>query len=278
MTRRNAINNISAAVLLACSAAPAALANFIETNVNYNQVGPSTVNATNFSFELNVSFNTPGDYSGATVSYPGTGSPATMAPENSTSFFLFQGFSTLSALHAAFGFGTYNVALSAGNLPATTLQIAYAADSFPAAVPALSASTFSALNGLDPSTALAVVYNASAANTSNDPNEKSQTFFTIRDAATNAVVLNLISASSSTGTTIPANTLLANHKYSWDVAFESYDFVSTSQGNFQIASVTATDGSFTTGGIPEPATAGLAGIGLLAYAVFRRVRKRSHVN
>jgi hypothetical protein len=47
---------------------------------------------------------------------------------------------------SAFGFGTYNVTLDAGNLPATSQQIAYSMDSFEtSSVPGLTAAAFTGL-------------------------------------------------------------------------------------------------------------------------------------
>lgn len=268
------------AALLSLTAAQPVLASLLpsigfETNENYQQVSATPpVNPTNYSLEISVTFTNPGDYSGASVTYPGPGSMVLPATK-STQFAFFQSYATLGALHAAFPLGAYNFTIDAGNQQPTVIaQVAYSADLFETSgVPALTPVTFNGLNGMNPSAAFNITYNSFT------PNANSNlpiTYFEVNDLSNNnAAVLFLSNPPSSTGFTLPANALLPNHNYSWELVFDDNLRSQNASLNLsQIESDVITNGTFTTGAAtPEPATFGLIGVGVAGLAVLRRGRR-----
>ena len=281
LPRRLSLSSLAAlTALLSLTTAHPVLANgiAIETNVQYVQVSATPpVTPTNYSEELSAGFTNPGDYSNAIVTYPGPGSPLTLPYVNSYEFYFYQTYATLSALHTAFPLGAYNFTVNAGNQPTYTGQIEYSADSFATSVPALSAATFNGLNGLNSSAALSIAYNSFTTNTSNNANESGVSLFQIYDSTNDAAVFSINSVPSSTGGILPANTLLPNHTYTWELAFE--DNLSEPNANGTPATLETeviTTGTFTTGpATPEPATFALIGLGVAGLAIRRRARRRS---
>lgn len=244
-------------------------------NTTYNQTTSSPpVTPAGYWISLGGGMQNPGDFNTASVTYPGPGSPANL-PISGTSFgFSTPYFSSLAALQLQYPFGTYTY--TATNTITSTSQIGalnYAANLFTSNIPALSSSTFTGLTGLNPAAPFNAGFNSftPAAGSS-----EGFTFFTVYDGTTgNVVFTNGFLSPSTTGVTIPANTLLANHSYNFELDFsdrlDGFDSVHqtfTEQG-FDIR----TDGSFRTGaavtGVPEPASGALLLTGFVAAALKR---------
>ena len=137
-------------------------------------------------------------------------------------------------------------------------------------IPALTGASFTALQGMDPTQALTVMFNQFDSNP-NAPGELG--FFFMVDNTTHATVFFDAPQPNVTQENIPANTLMAGKQYLFAL------FFTTSGGppnTNQLLEVNSdTKGLFTTagaGGVPEPGTAGLVLLG--AGAILGMARKR----
>jgi hypothetical protein len=103
-------------------------------------------------FSIGATFQTAGSYNAATATYPGPGSPQTLALVGPTRFdFSSPPFSSLPALQTAYPFGTYTVTAT-GSQPTSVSSLSYQANFFSTTIPFLT--NFSSLNGLDPASSL----------------------------------------------------------------------------------------------------------------------------
>jgi hypothetical protein len=241
-------------------------------NVVYTQssaAAPTTPSS--FFADIELTSNNAGDYDGVSVAYPGPGSPASL-PQVSPTFFSFgPSYATLAAMNAGVPFGAYNYTATNSGNPAVhdTATLAYTQDAFASAIPALSAASFNSLNGLNPSTALTILFNSFS---QNGAASEAFTFFSIFSTGGTVFTAGFLSP-SATSAVLPANTLLPNTTYSFELDFS--DRINGSDPNgipTLVGSDVRTDGSFTTGALatPEPGTELLIGSGLLAALVLKR--------
>jgi hypothetical protein len=250
---------------------------YLYDNTSYAQTSDSApTTPIGYFFSLGATFTTPGDYTTATASYPGSGSPQNLPTNGSTGFnFNSSFYSSLSDLHADYPFGTYTISASGGPAGTATANISYNADPFTGTVPYLT--NYSALNGMDPDAAMTVLYNAF---TPDPSSTEGFTFLTIYDAGS-PVFSDEFQSPSSTSAVIAADTLLADTTYTYEIdcsdridGFDDADDEFTEQG-FDVR----TDGTFTTGAapvsVPEPGTLSLLGSGLVLSLIRRRRRARS---
>ncbi|MEY9748875.1 ELWxxDGT repeat protein/VCBS repeat-containing protein [Bradyrhizobium japonicum] len=196
-----------------------------------------------YFFSIGATFLTAGDYSVASASYPGAGSPQTLALIAPTKFdFSSSAFTSFSTLQAAYPFGTYTVT-GIGNQISSTSSVSYQANYFTSAVPFIT--NYSGLNGLNPSTDFTVHYNSF---TPDAHVTTGFTFLTIWNASTHQVVFHDdFQSPSSTTALIPANTLSPNTNYTFELEFSDLLIVGSSTQGFDMR----TDGSFTTGPISQ---------------------------
>jgi hypothetical protein len=258
------------AVAMLCAAAPYAQASDIASvdifkNIAYIQTsGAAPTTPSSYFADVELTSVGPNDYSSVMVSYPGPGSPTSL-PMASPNFFSYgPGFATQAAMNAAIPFGTYNYLTNTGD----TAALSYTQDSFAAAIPALTSSSFNALNGLNPNTALSIGFNSftPAANAT-----VGYTFFSIRDS-TGTVFSDGFLSGSATSLMLPGGTLAANSTYTYELDFS--DRINGSDPGSGVptflGSDVRTDGTFTTGSAgaitttPEPGTLMLMGSGMLA--------------
>jgi len=123
--------------------APAdAISAFIFDNTVFSQTSNSApASASFYFFSIGATFQTAGSYNAATATYPGPGSPQTLALIGPTEFnFSSPAFSSLSALHTAYPFGTYTVTAS-GSQPTSVSSLTYLADFFSTTIPLVQTTT-----------------------------------------------------------------------------------------------------------------------------------------
>lgn len=194
-----------------------------------------------YFFSIGATFLTAGDYSAASASYPGPGSPQTLALIAPTRFdFDAPAFTSFSTLQAAYPFGTYTVT-GAGSQISSTSSVSYQANYFTSTVPILA--NYSSLNRYDPANDFTVHHNSF---TPDLHVTTGFTFLTIWNANTHQVVFqDGFQSPSSTTDLIPANTLSPNTNYTFELDFSDRLIVGASTQGFDMR----TDGSFTTGPI-----------------------------
>jgi hypothetical protein len=273
---------------LAIGTEPAAaddpITGYIFNNTYYNQNSNSAPSApAGYFFNMGVFFTDPTSYTNGSVTYPGPGTPQTLpAPAGSTQFnYSSSTYSTNSALHIDYPFGTYTFTANGGSAGSATAVVPYAQDYFTSTVPYVT--NFSSLNGLNTAANFTVNYNSFVPNSSvPDPSyfADNYTFFTIYDVSTGMPIFsdNFLDP-STTSSTILANTLLPGTDYVYELDFsnrldgyDSDDGTFTSQG-FDLR----TDGSFTTGSatpLPPAWPLMMSGIAGLFIYCRRGMRKK----
>jgi hypothetical protein len=250
-------------------AATPALADTITGTIFNNIVYEQTSNSppagppTNF-FSIGANENTAGDYTSASATYPGTGSPQNLPPLGSAAFNFNSGlFSNQADLHTAYPFGFYTVTATNGAI-STSAFINYTANLFTNSVPFVT--NFSSLAGLDPTKNFTVDYNSF---TPAVGSSEGFTFFTIFGAFDAGFQSN-----TTTSSLVPANTLAPNTTYEFQLDYsDRLHGGPDDNGNFTEQGFDVrTLGFFTTGvgAVPEPSTwammiLGFAGVGVMAY-------------
>ena len=207
------------------------------------------------------------DYTTGTLTYGGSGSPATLsyvAPDVALEYG--DSNASFSALQTLYPSGDYTFDLTAGTQPESAFSIDYAGDAY-SNTPELTASSFSGLQDVSASRSYTVDFNDFLVN----PNAASGAIYFTIDNASGAAVFSSTLDSSATSVTIPGGTLLAGESYTFDLLFDDriageVDGIGTTQFYD-----THTYGTFTTA-VPEPSTwammlLGFAGLG---YARYRR--------
>lgn len=247
---------------------------YIFSNILNEQTSNSApATPSGYFFSIGADFVTPGDYTAATATYPGSGSPAVLPPDSPTEFNVSSPlYSSSSALQSAYPFGTYTITAS-GTAGSSTSSINYTANYFTGSVPYVT--DYSSLTGLNPSQSFSVDYNAFTP----DPNvTEGFTFFTIYNALGAAVFSDEFQPDTSTGALIAAGILSPDTAYTYELDYS--DRLNGGSGPFTVQGFDVrTDGSFTTGAAatPLPPTwtmmlAGIAGFGFIAH---RRKKSRS---
>ena len=242
-------------------------------NIEYSQTsGAAPSTPSGYFVSSRAFFANPGDFNTGSLTYPGPGSPQTLSPAGPTVLLFQTGFlASQAAMDAAFPFGTYDV--TATNTVTSTSQsanILYSTDAYASSIPALTAATFAALQGMNPSNAFTFNFNAF---TPNALATSGSTFFTIFGTPISGA-----HPSSTTSFTLDPNTLLPNTTYTFEVDFSDRISGTNNGVPTTLGFDVRTDGTFTTGAaVPEPAgvTLGALGVAALALGLRRRAPARS---
>jgi uncharacterized protein (TIGR03382 family) len=214
----------------------------------------------------------PSEYAAVQLTYPGPGSPVNL-PAFTPNEYRFQTgfFANRAAMNAAFPTGAYSFAATkaAGTQNASFI---YTGDAYPQTRPYLDGDSFTDLRTFDPHQPLAIQFSPLVPDPAANP---VHTFFNIFDPAANqfAFVADFLPA-TTTGLTLPANTLEPAHIYIWQLVFSDRVVVRTpgALSNAQIGFQYSTSAQFTTADIPEPTSLFLPAMGLGAVALGRRRR------
>lgn len=269
---------LTMSALLVCGASTArGSILFLDSFMNgaYEQTGNGNTLALNgyfYSADLNAA--TANAYTSASLAYPGSGSPVTLAQSTTTDYhYQTSYYPSQAAMDAAFPMGTYTFTGVGGTTDTASYQ--YTADDYPQSTPYLTGTEYTSLQGMNPSQPFTFNFNPDV---TGSKASASYIFFTIYDVTTSTyVVVDDFLSPTTTSVTVAANTLVAGNQYDYEIDFSNRDIVASpgAAADAQLGFDLRTDGLFTTGAaVPEPSTAWLFGVGVAAMIVFRSRRKR----
>lgn len=243
----------------------------------YQQTGPDTVTpldgGANAQFIAETIDAGPTDFDGGILTFPGPGSPITLANQLYSQFYVSNSM-TLSDLDAAFPSGLYTITATNSILGTSdSIDMNYLDDMNPTVAPALTPSSFISLQDLDSSAAITLTFNSFTP----DPRaDTSLTELNFIDLTTGALV-------TSPGNPfghfndgiIPANIFSPGNSYVYELGFlneiDSSFFVAPVLID---ASEAMTEGYFTVASVPEPETWAVILIGIAGMGASMRIRRR----
>lgn len=257
-----------------------ARADILEANmyrtVQYTQIGDgsaTTLDAAYFNLRLYSTLDD--EYTTVLGFYPGPDSPVTLdpAPTDATRYDYDSGFYPSQAqMDIAFPKGTYSLtANNINNGDAATTMFDYLADAYAHSQPYLTGTDYSDLQGMNPAVSFDFHFSPFIEDATAT---ESALFFTIYDGTTLDIVFSAgFLPVTTTGLTLPANTLMPNHDYLYDLNFSDRLRVTSNGAAFPalLSFDTRADGVFTTGAVPEPA--GLTVLGAVGVALLARRRR-----
>jgi hypothetical protein len=225
--------------------------------------GVSAPNSFYFSARVQQDANA---YNQASLTYPGAGSPQALPLASGGTLFNFEtsSFSSKAALDAAYPFGTYTANVTNTSTGATnTDSINYTRSAYSSTTPALTQATYLGLQGLNASKSFDFNFNAQ---TPNPVADTSYTFLNIFGPNGFFYSAGSFLSPGTTNVTLPANVLMPDTQYSFDLDFSDRNVGSSTTGTFTLFDV-RTDGTFTTAAVPEPCGLVLTGIAFAGIAV-----------
>jgi hypothetical protein len=234
----------------------------VQKDARFLQTGPSTTVGDGFDFIGKAQPNdgvSPIAYDGGTLSFPAASalSTAPLGPSG-VSLQYASGKVAQSTFQADYPNGTFTFHMTnSGNASLTqTEAVDNSTVPVPTSDPMLSAASFNALQGMDPTKALTVSFNAFTG-----ANANALIFFAIQDSSGHSLIFDGLQP-NVTQDTIAAGTLQAGAQYSFVLFFSNVAI--TPDNNGEVLMDTRTTGSFST--VPEPTTGlsfALAGVLLL---------------
>ncbi|HEY7088180.1 MAG TPA: PEP-CTERM sorting domain-containing protein [Tepidisphaeraceae bacterium] len=262
---------VMAGVLL-CAAPAFSVPTFyvVQNDNRFDQTGPSTVAASGFGF---VGSATPNDgigpigFDGGSISFPAS-SPLTPTVLTASGPNLRFRSPVLdqATFQADFPIGTYTFNLTDSGNPSHTEQesVDDSIATAPSTVPTLTATSFNALQGADPTHDITVNFHPFA-----DSTAASLIFFGVADSSNNTLFLHGLQP-NVTQDTIPANALQAGQQYAAVLFFTN--IVITPDNVAEVIMDNRTQATFTTQPVPEPSTA--VSISLLSALGIGSLRQR----
>ncbi len=238
----------------------------------FNQTSSSPpATAVEWKFSATVLPANPIDIAAAELTPPG-GSPLAIGPG---ALALSASYTSQAQLDAAFPDGGYAFQITSGSLSGGTASLTMPDNSFyPAEIPALSGSSFTALETYNPSQALPLSWDSFTPDARTTFPFVDFWIWDMSNQTTSFIADTSTNVSSFTSATIPASTLLPNHQYWASFVFEND--VKTNNAYFgdyntDILKEYYTDIYFTT--VPEPSSGVLVGVAAAGlYVVARRRR------
>lgn len=274
LTRTSALAGVA---MLCGVAAQASDISFLDSfrNISYQQTGNGnslSFSGTFYSADLNTTV--PNPYTSASLTYPGPGSPQSLTLNSSTDY-LFQSPLLLdqATLDTLYPTGTYTYSgKNGGNTD--TASYDYTSDDYAQSLPYLTGTDYSSVQGLNASQGF--TFHISPFVTGSNASE-SDLFFTIFDETTNTQVFDAgFAPASTTSFTVSAGTFAPGNTYRYEIDFSNRNDIDSPGAEFDalLGFDVRTDGTFTTApastSVPEPSTAALFAISLLAAAAFGR--------
>ena len=174
-----------------------------------------------------------------------------------------------AAMNVDFPTGTYTYSATNGTTTDTT-SYTRPADAFSSTLPYLTGTDYTDLQGMNPSAPFAVHFSV---NTPAASASQAFSFFTIRDTSSSQLVYNAaFLPSTTTGVTVPANTLTTGTQYEYELIFSDRVLTDSPGAEFQaqLGFDERTTGFFTPGAAPEPSCMGLIAGGAMLLARRRR--------
>lgn len=252
-------------VILACPLHASLVGIDLFKNVEYTQTSGAAPTVPGGFFLSFRAFFHPGDFDTGSVTYPGPSSPQALSPSG-TSLLIFQTalLPSQAVMDAAYPFGTYSYTVSNSGTSATqSADISYLADAYTADIPALTAATYAALQGMNVGSPLTLNFNGFT-----PIGADAATFLTIFGSPFATSVSN-----TTTSATIPANTLTAGTTYTFELDFTDRVSGANNRVATQIGFDVRTDVTFTTALAPEPGSMALGALGVAALAFGLRRRR-----
>ena len=274
---------LAAAGLVAVAAQAQVTGADVGINPTYLQTGPTTIISTGGFFSARAFVTSSGDYTGGTLTYGGSGSPAGLSYSSGDVAWEFGDtngdFPTLQGLYPA---GDYTFDLTGGSQGPTSFTINYVGNTYAANPPELDAASYSALQGMNAATGVTLDFNSFI--TTGTPNN-SDIILTVYDAFFVPVWNSGTLSSGATSVTIPGGILTAGQSYTFDLLFSEQVFGENDSPAFGTTQFydTHTAGEFFTAGVtpvPEPSTwammlVGFAGLGFMVRRRAAGLRARA---
>ena len=246
-------------------------------NLSFAQSADGNALSDNGSFLSTTVFTLGGEsYTTSSVAFPGPSSPLSLVPQSSTVYALQSAtYANQAGMDAAFPQGSYQYTLQ-GAGPALQASFVLGSDAYALSQPYLDGSSYSSLQGMDASTAKSLALSPFEINPTAS---SSYIFFTVYDFTLAQFVFNdNFLPANQAFEVIPANTLQANHQFSYELIFSSRVTLATPGANqdSEVGYERRATGQFSTAVavVPEPSTLwlGLAGLGFTGFLVRRRVK------
>lgn len=249
-------------------------------NIIYDQTSNSSpVTPTGAFYSADLNSTIAGAYTSASFTNPGRGSPQSLtetSPSSTDYHFQTGDFVSLSAMEAAYPFGTYTFSGVNGSTT-DTASFTYSADDYTTSIPYLTGTDYTSLQGMNPSQAF--TFDFSPFNTGSTANF-SYIFFTIYDQTTggNSVFDEGFLDPTTGSLVLPAGTLTPGNTYEYEIDYSNRDIVSGSgSAEFppELGFDVRTNATFTTSTVPEPRSYGALLVAFVGILILRGRSKSS---